>query len=549
MYTRITKSGSRRYLQLVEGFRDDRGKVKQRVVASLGRIDQLEADALDPLIKGLQRAVGKAPDPGSPPEFESAQAFGHLWALQQLWASLGFGEALRRSLRSSRRQFDAEALIRAMVFNRLCDPDAKLGVLRWLETVAMPKAPESVTHDQLLRAMDALMDRIEPVEAAVCRQLRPLLDQSLSVVFYDLTTIRIQGEGEVAEDLRRFGRSKDGGVRRQFVLGVVQSAEGLPLMQTVAEGNVAETKTLRPMLERVLAQFPVERMVVVADRGLLSLDNIDQIEAVASSLSRRIDFILAVPIRRYGELADVVIGLDAEDGPAEARYGDHRLIVAHDAESARRQRDRRRARLDELLAAGQKLADKLDRQDAGLTERGRKASDRGAYARFHRMVAEAEMTRFIDIDLAADLFSFSENRQAIERAEALDGKLVLITSVEDLAPDEVVRRYKALADIERGFRVLKSDIEIAPVYHRLPERIRAHALICFLALILHRVMRMRLQAHGAHISPTRALRTLAQIQRHTACINGRAYSGLSRPSAEQMELFGHLEIPRPNNSE
>jgi len=139
MYTRITRSGGRQYLQLVEGYRDAEGKVKQRVIASLGRLDKLGADDLEPLIRGLQRAVGRPEAPGSAPEFEPALGFGDLWALHQLWGSLGLGPALRRALRSSRRQFDAEALIRLMVFNRLCDPQSKLGVLRWLEEVSVPE--------------------------------------------------------------------------------------------------------------------------------------------------------------------------------------------------------------------------------------------------------------------------------------------------------------------------------------------------------------------------------------------------------------------------
>src|SRR5690606_18793404 len=148
--------------------------------------------------------------------------------------------------------------------------------------------------------------------------------------------------------------------------------------------------------------------------------------------------------------------------------------VAHDPEAAARQRAQRRERLDALMGEGEKLAVKLARQEAGEVSRGRRASDRGANARIYRMVAEAEVTPFLDLDFEADLFHFSENEKAIDRVEALDGRLVLITSVEDLDADEIVARYKALADIERGFRVLKSDIEIAPVYHRLPYRIRAH---------------------------------------------------------------------------
>ena len=547
MYTRLTRSGGRTYLQLVESYRDERGKPRQRVIANLGRLDRLTDKDLEPLIGGLQRALGRVPDSGAEIRFESARPFGDLYALHQLWAELGLGEALRRALRASRRGFDAEALVRAMVFNRLCDPQSKLGVLRWLETVAMPEMPASLTHDQLLRAMDALMAHIDAVEQRVARLLRPLLDDRLSVVFYDLTTVRVHAEGEAgAADLRQFGHSKDtGGISRQFVLGVVQSAEGLPLMHTVEPGNVAETATLQPMLERVLERFAVERLVVVADRGLLSLDNVADLEALAARTGRGIEFILAVPARRYGALAEAVIGLDAEAGLAEGRYGGHRLIVDYDAEAAARQSAARRERLAELIDFGEQLAAKLDRQDEGVTERGRRASDRGAFARFHRRVLEAQMSRFLSIDFEAERFRYEENTAAIERAEALDGKLVLLSNVEDLPAAQIVERYRALADIERGFRVLKSDIEIAPVYHRLPERIRAHALICFLALVLHRIIRSRLKAAGSPLSPQRALATLRQIQRHRVAVGGRPVEGTSRAHSEQLQLFRDLGLEHP----
>jgi transposase len=132
--------------------------------------------------------------------------------------------------------------------------------------------------------MDALMDHAEAVQERVAAQLRPMLDQQLSVVFYDLTTIRIHGEGEVANDVRAFGMNKEtGGIERQFVLGVVQSAEGLPLMHTVHAGNVSETKTLQSMLTSVLQRFPIERVIVVADRGLLSLENVAELTALATA--------------------------------------------------------------------------------------------------------------------------------------------------------------------------------------------------------------------------------------------------------------------------
>jgi hypothetical protein len=546
MYTRITRSGDRHYLQLVESYRTDAGAVRQRVVANFGRLDRLEPKHLDPLIGGLNRALGRAPTTEQTVEYDSAKAFGAVYALHELWHDLGLGQAIRRALRSSRRQFDAEALVRAMVLNRLCAPDSKLGCLEWLETVAMPGMPESISHDQLLRTMDALMDRAEAVEACVAKQLRPMLDQQVSVVFYDLTTVRIHGHGDVPGDVRAYGMSKDtGGIARQFVLGVVQSADGLPLMHTVHAGNVAETRTLEQMLREVLARFPVERVILVADRGLLSLDNVAGLTELAASSARKLQFILAVPARRYAELGGTLEGMDFTEGLAESGFAGHRLVVAHDPDRAAEQAARRRARITELEDFAEKLVSKLDAQDDGVSERGRRATDRGAYSRFQRAVADAELTRFIKADYHAERFSYSIDEQALERAEVFDGKLVLLTNVPDFSAEEIVTRYKSLADIERGFRVLKSDLAIAPVFHRLPDRIRAHALICFLALVLYRVMRLRLKANGSGTSPKAALELLARIQKHRATIGNHVYTGISKTTEEQLDLFGALELPKP----
>ncbi|MDZ7711544.1 MAG: IS1634 family transposase [Roseovarius sp.] len=548
MYTKITRSGGRQYLQLVEGYRNEQGKVRHRVVANLGRLEDLSPAKLDPLINGLNRALGRSENTAFPVEIESSKAYGNVFALHELWSDLGFDRALGRAMRSGRRQIKADALVRAMVFNRLCDPASKLGCLRWLDTVAMPDMPAKVEHHHLLRAMDALMDNVDRVETELARQIRPLVDRDLTVVFYDLTTVRIHGEGEVEEDIRAFGMNKEtGGIARQFVLGVVQTAEGLPLMHTVHPGNVAETKTLQAMLTTVLQRFPIERVILVADRGLLSLDNIGALTTLAEQDGRTLEFILAVPARRYSDLVETFRALSFdEDGLAEDRFAGHRLIVAHDPLRAAEQGERRRARIAELEAMAEKMVGKLDaRRDAGKTAKGRRASDRGAYSRFTRAVAEAEMTRFLKADLNADRFSWSVDEDAVAQAELFDGKLALITNAPDLTPAEAVARYKGLADIERGFRVLKSDIEIAPVHHRLPDRIRAHAMICFLALVLYRVMRMRLKAKGHSASPRTALDLLERIQQHVARIGPATKTTLNRQQPEQLDLFDALDLKTP----
>lgn len=187
--------------------------------------------------------------------------------LTALWKELGFAGAFRRVLRP-RRRFDAEKLLRVMVFNRLCDPESKLGISRWLEGTLVPDVSvESVTHQRLLRTMDTLTDCAAALDKATATLLRPLIDQELSIVFYDLTTIRTEGASQVDGELRHYGKAKEGDIARQVMLGVVQTAEGLPIYHEVFAGNSAETHTLVPTIERVLSRFPIRRVVLVADHG------------------------------------------------------------------------------------------------------------------------------------------------------------------------------------------------------------------------------------------------------------------------------------------
>jgi transposase len=225
-----------------------------------------------------------------------------------------------------------------------------------------------------------------------------------------------------------------------------------------------------------------------------------------------------------------------------------RLVVAHNPEQALSQTTQRRERIAALQLRAEQLAGKLDGQDAGETKRGRKLSDSGAKARFFHEVSEAHLARIIKVDLKSDLFTYEIDAVAQQRAELMDGKLLLVTNVADLEPREVVKRYKALADIERGFRVLKSEIEIAPVFHRLPERIKAHASLCFMALIVYRVMRQRLKLAGSHLSPEAALDRLRRIQRHSVSINaGAPVTGVSTINDEQAGVFSALKLKKPTN--
>ena len=554
MFVKLTRSGGHTYAQLMESFRDADGKPRQRTITTLGRVDE-NGGQVDAVLSTLLRAKGRSADVATPQiRFESALRLGDVWVLDQLWRELGF-DSLAGVFRRARYTTPIEQAIRVMVFNRLCDADSKLGALRWLQTVSMPGVePNKITHQHLLRSMDALMDHQSAVDDCVAHLLRPLIDDELSVVFYDLTTIRTEGHSVQGGDVRHFGMSKEGTVARQFLLGVVQTADGMPIYHEVFDGNAAEAPTMLPTVRKVLARYPhIRRLVMVADRGLLSVDNLAELTSITLPSGKALEFILAVPGRRYGEFVELLGPLhDAaaehhSETITEAKWEGHRLIVAHDPARAQEQTALRATRIAALQARAQHLAGKLDGQDAGEVHRGRKLSDSGAKARFFHEVAEARLSKIIKVDLKSDLFTYDIDAKALARAQMMDGKLLLVTNVADLQPAEIVDRYKSLADIERGFKVLKSEIEIAPVFHRLPERIRAHASICFMALILYRVMRQRLKAAGHAASPETALAQLRRIQRQSVSINqGVPITGISTITREQASTLAALNVKNPN---
>jgi len=565
MFIKVTQSGGRRYAQLVESFRNEEGKPRQRTVCTLGRLQA--GGEVDTLIASLQRARGISPAAGALQglRFTDSRHAGDIWALSELWRSLGFDD-LATSWHRSKTEVDVLSCLRLMVFNRLCDPGSKLGVLRWLETVALPAGCHGVSeHQHLLRAMDVLDEHSDKLGARLATLMRPLIDQDLSVVFYDLTTVAVTGQTDFEEDVRAYGRAKSGLIERQFMLSLVQTAEGLPIAHEVHPGNTAEAKTLLPMIRGLLARYPLKRVVLIADRGLLSTANIDELNKLQVQLRKdgrdiAVEYILAVPAARYGEFAQDLQKLDkGQDASqawcAETIWGDSRLVVAHDPVAATRRTAVRDKTMAELVELGQQCSVKLDAQDESQRSgkksksKGRPMSDSGTKARFYHAVKDANMAHVIKVDLKAELFSYTIDEDRKRYLELLDGKLLLVTNTKAEAA-EVVQRYKSLADIERGFRVLKSDIEIGPVYHRLPQRIRAHALVCFMALVLYRVMRMRLKAAKRSESPSTLLEQLKRIHQQTVqTSDGQSLTGLTEMTPAQKSLFAALDLTPPTPSD
>ena len=453
---------------------------------------------------------------------------------------------------------DVEQLIRVMVLNRLSDPCSKLGVLRWLETVALPGLDRAeITHPNLFRAMDSLIEHKDALEKELASTLLPLFSTEMEVVFYDITALRVHGEAEALEDdLRRYGKAKDLDTTvRQFAVGLVQTADGFPVTHEVFEGNVGEATTVEGMVTSLTKRFPIKRLMLVADRGMLSMDNLDVIEAVKRASGAPAEYIVAVPARRCREMTRELAGLrpklvaeaKAAGGEAirEFEVDGRRLVVAFSPGIAR---EARRRRAEKLVAGGASPPPGGHSRRAGQGQApSRPLADRpGCVLKLRDFLPEQQLTRFIRVDWEDDVFTWECDVDELQRELMLDGLLVLVSNVRDMAAADVVTRYKGLADIERSFRVTKSTLELAPVYHRLPDRIRAHTFVCFLALVIHRVMQFRLRKAASELSPETLLYRLKAIQQHQVRLaTGQVLVGITTMAAEQRSLFELIGVEPP----
>jgi transposase len=263
-----------------------------------------------------------------------------------------------------------------------------------------------------------------------------------------------------------------------------------------------------------------------------------------------------VPARRYRKMTEGLPELHRrlmeetkgadDEAVAQAEVDGRRLVVAHSPKIARRARRMRAKKVVKALSVARELAGKLNDQADGVPHRGRRLTDSGAKITFGQELSKRKLTRLIEIETDDDIFWWDWDVEELKRDLEVDGKLVLISNVRDLSAEQLVAQYKDLADIERGFRIMKDQLDIAPVYHRLPDRIRAHTFICFLALVIQRALRHRLHKSALDMSPQEMLYRLRSVQRHSIRLaNGTALNGVSAITPEQRSMFDAAGVPLP----
>lgn len=525
MYLRATqrknKNGSVvRYLQLAHNHRVE-GVTQAEVLLNLGREDKLDRDGLVRLVASINRYLG-VPDTTVPADaaelvgdglrVTESRPLGAVHLLDGLWKALGVDTALQTVLGPRRFTTDVERVLFALVANRAVDPMSKLSAAEWASHDAAVPGLESMDEDQAYRAMDLLVqaDAQAKVQEAVFFAVADLLNLEVDVLLFDTTSTYFERDTEEEGDhaFRRYGHSKDHrGDLPQIVIGLAVTKEGIPVRCWCWPGHTND-QTVLPEVKDAMRDWRLGRVVTVIDRGFSSADNLDYLTRagghyIAGERMRTGAPLVEAALSRQGRYSSVRDNLRVKEVRLEAAPG-RRWVICHNPEEAAREKATRDAALERVTAELDRIAG-LRAKPAKRTAKTTKATataktkatatakttgeaqaphvkaecalrDHPALGRWVKQLPSGRLTL---------------DRKKVTAEERLDGKYLLTTSDPHLSAEDVALGYKNLLEAERGFRDLKSTLELRPVFHRLEPRIRAHVLLCWLALLLIRVAERR----------------------------------------------------------
>jgi len=520
MYFRVKKTGLYPYLQIVESFRD--GKcVRQRVLATLGRLDILQTTGqLDRLLESGARfcerlAVIDAHAAGRT-EAVAVRKIGPDLVFGRLWQELKIPAVLKELLQGRRYDFDVERAIYLTVLHRLFASGSDRAADTWREGYKIPGTEKLDLHHQD-RAMAFLGTPLRDgphvlgrprcvkdlVEEALFENRRDLFS-TVDLVFFDTTSIDFEGQG--GQSLGRHGHSKDHRPDlRQMIVGIVLDAEGCPLCCEMWPGNTTDVRTLLPIIDRMKKRFVVKEVCVVADRGMISQETVQQMEAATPPVR----YILGARMRRQKEVSQDVLHTRSHwvevtperkvaKDPAplkvrEAFVADRRYVICLNEEEKRKDAYDRRAIIEALRK-------QLKKGDKSLV--GHKG-----FRRYLRREGDGH---------------FAVDEEQVLAEARFDGVWVLTTNT-DWDMETVALVYKKLWMVEDIFRTAKSILETRPIFHKRDETIRGHVFCSFLALLLKKELEDRLLEQNSQWEWAQILRGLDNLHEVEAVFQGKRF--------------------------
>jgi transposase len=467
---------------LRESYRQD-GKVKSRTLANLTHLPSQQIAALRSALAG-SAVVPATPLPDA---FRISRSLphGHVAAVLGCLRNLELDSILDPA---PGRQRD---LVIAMIVARIIEPTSKLATARGLHCDTLHHSLGEILHldsadeTELYQAMDWLLPQQSRIEQALAKRQ---LSQG-GLVLYDLTSTYFEGRHC---PLAKLGHSRDDkSGKLQIVFGLLTNAAGCPVAVEVFTGNTSDPKTVAAQVNKLRQQFGLSDMVLIGDRGMITSARIRE-DLPASHGIQWISALRATQIQKLATGGQLQLSLFDETDLVEIAHPDfpgERLIVCFNPLLA----EERARKRPELLAATEKQLEKI----AAATQR-RKRPLRGKQnigLRAGKILNRYKMGKHFQLRIEEDSFHYQRKTANIEREENLDGIYVIRTSVkkEVLSSQQVVASYKSLSGVERAFRSLKTvDLQVRPIHHRLPERVRAHILLCMLAYYVEWHMRQLL---------------------------------------------------------
>lgn len=524
MFVRAKKSGVYEYLQIVENQRVD-GHVRQRVIATLGRLDVLQATGqIDSILSSCARfaervSVLDAHKHGRLPPAETIK-IGPPKVFGRLWEQTRIQTIIKKLLTDRKYEFDVERAIFLTVLHRLMVSGSDRAAEQWCRGYAIERVADLELH-HIYRAMAWLGEPLPAQDQAgatpfVPRCTKDLIEESLfaqrqdlfsglDLVFFDTTSIYFEGEG--GETIGQYGNSKDHRPDlRQMVVGAVLDGSGHPICCELWPGNTADVKSLIPIVDRLQKRFGIGRVCIVADRGMISKETIAELQKSV----RQVRYILGARMRLVKEIREEVL---SDTRPYESVYGprltskdssplevkevkvdSRRYIVCRNEEQARKDRADRQAIVQSLRA-------QLKRGDKTL-------------------VGNKGYRKYLRTPKAKDHFEIDEDK--VRDEARYDGIWVLQTDLELSAPD-VALRYKELWMVEAIFRTIKSILANRPIFHKCDETIRGHVFCSFLALTLMKELQSRMAQRGWIAEWARLKDDLDNLQEITVRTDGQGF--------------------------
>jgi transposase len=557
MYLRTTKRKNRdgsvvEYYQLAHNIRhSETGNPVAEIIHNFGRADELDRDDLVRLCRSIARVCGvEVRDPlesselTSTPGVEQSAALpedvklietlelGVPFVVEALWERLKLGSTLRKAMEESGGSALHERALLAMVANRLCEPDSKLGVWdRWLQKVYMPSCSTLKLY-QMYAAMDLLHWNAAEVENAIFFHMANLFNLVVDVIFYDTTTASFSideadEDTETGAGFRKYGHSKNGTWSPQIVVALAVTREGLPVRSWVFPGNTSDVDTVKKVRED-LRGWKLGRALFVADSGMNSTTNRDELAKACGKylLATRMASVSEIKeevLTRPGRFRTIAENLQAKEvvvGDGELR---RRYILCYNPREAERERKHREQVVKEL------------------EEELKGHPDHEATARWAiDLLASGRYRRYLKID---NYGRIRLDRETIRQVLKYDGKWVLHTNDDTITVEDAAAGYKGLLVIERAFRTLKSTrIKMEPMYHWLPKRIEAHVKLCVFSLLIERVAELQCKQPWSKIR-----RTLSTLQATEFRTPKNQFFRRNEPTSELARTLKSLDIPMPKD--